>query len=621
MSAPAGQSAEVLPFPGPSTRNRIYLRSSSTRGCEDCLSTRPARHPMVDLLLSFRSVMPLFEGVATDLINDIERMLDWVVIPSGATLFENGDAASDAFVVISGELGVLSGPQADQRVIAKCGAGELIGESALISNTARETTAVALRDSQLIRLPRSIIDLLAENSPQAVRFLFGLLRLQLQSTSSPSPMTRLSQTLALIPLGAARIAGMAGWLSHLTQPVVASDEAQENLLRNRSMASGRSLLYIADDPSSAWARHCIRRADRVIFVAQARSAVAGREIIAFAKDLHRDSTLVLVNPPNASAPGEGTAWRSLFNVDHVLHVREGNTSDYGRMLRLVSRKGLCLVLSGGGARAFSHIGVVKAFEEYGLPIDAVGGTSMGAIIAALIAQDVSADGILERMRRHFVSSNPLSDYTIPLVSMVRGRKLSKVFRESFGDAAVENLWLPFFCISADLAKGVAVAHRDGLLWQALRSSTAIPGIIPPVLVNGQVLVDGGIVDNFPTPLMRSLQRGTVVGVDVSPETSISSADVLLEDKSVLWLLLHGRRQVPSIDRILVRSATMGTRSQIATARAAADVLIQPNVEGVNMLSFKSLDRAVEAGYRAAVETIKSLEPPCDPAAPAWRAAA
>ena len=565
---------------------------------------------MVDLLLSFRSVRPLFEGVAADLIDEVELMLGWVAVRSGAALFERGDAAADAFVVTSGQFGVLSGPESDQRAIANIGPGQLIGDSALISNAAREVTAIALEDSQLVRLPRSIVDLLTENSPHALRFLFRLLRAKMQSTSSPTPVTKTPQALAIIPLGApSQFSEMLAWLSQLTHPVVASAEAQEELLRHRSAASGRPLLYIADDHHSTWARHCIHRADRVIFVSDVRSAVAGHKIIAFADERHRDSTLVLVNPANASAPAEGTAWRPLFKDGHVLHVRAANASDYARMLRLVSRTGLCLVLSGGGARAFSHIGVIKAFEEYDLPIDAVGGTSMGAIVAALVAQDVPADTIVERMHCHFVKSNPISDYTVPLVSLVRGRKLSNTFRESFGSATIENLWRPYFCVSADLSRGVAVTHRHGLLWQALRSSTAIPGVIPPVLANGQVLVDGGIVDNFPTSLMRSLQRGTVVGVEVSPATRITAADVALEDKSLLWLLLHGRRQVPSIGRILVRSATIGSRSQIAMNRAAADVLIEPSVDGINMLSFKSFDRAVESGYRAAIETLKTLRLP------------
>jgi NTE family protein len=577
---------------------------------------------MVDLLLSFRSVRPLFEGLAEDLVDDVEQTLDWVALPAGATLFEKGDAAAEAFIVASGQLGVLSGPQSGQRVIANIGPGQLIGESALISNAAREVTAVALQDSQLVRLPRPIVDLLTENSPHALRFLFRLLRAQLQSTSSPTPITKTPQALAIIPLGATpQLAGLLAWLSQLMQPVVGSAEAHEDLLRHRSATSGQPLLYIADDHHSAWARHCIRRADRVIFIADVRSAVTGHELIAFADEQHRDSTLVLVNPANASAPAQGTAWRPLFKDAHVLHVRAANTSDYARMLRLVSRTGMCLVLSGGGARAFSHIGVVKAFEEYGLPIDAVGGTSMGAIVAALVAQDVGAADIAEQMHRHFVMSNPISDYTVPLVSLVRGRKLSKIFKESFGNATIENLWRPYFCVSADLSSGVAVTHRHGPLWQALRSSTAIPGIIPPVLVNGQVLVDGGIVDNFPTSLMRSLQRGTVVGVEVSPETRITAADVALEDKSLLWLLLRGRRQVPSIGRILVRSATIGSRSQIATNRAAADVLIEPSVDGINMLSFKSFDRAVEAGYQAAIETLKTLRLPGPMWTPQSRAAA
>jgi NTE family protein len=265
-----------------------------------------------------------------------------------------------------------------------------------------------------------------------------------------------------------------------------------------------------------------------------------------------------------------------------------------------------MVLSGGGARALAHIGAIQALEEEGVPIDAVAGTSMGALIAALAAKGLRASEIRDRMRRHLIENNPTKEYTVPFVSFVRGRKLTRMFKEACEEARVEDLWKTFFCVSADLTTGAAVVHRSGPLWRALRASSAIPGLFPPVMDEGQVLVDGGIVDNMPTATMRSLNRGLVIGVDVSSTSTLAPCDIAIEQKSWLWLLMGGRNKTPSMAQVLMASATIGSVSRRGSAQAAADLLVEPCLDGVGMFSFSAVDKAVEAGYQAMQAAIPKL---------------
>jgi NTE family protein len=161
----------------------------------------------------------------------------------------------------------------------------------------------------------------------------------------------------------------------------------------------------------------------------------------------------------------------------------------------------------------------------------------------------------------------------------------------------------FLCVSANLFTGLPLVHTSGPLWRALRASGAIPGVVPPVVEDRHVLVDGGIMINLPTQIMKSRRRGPVIGVDVATGGSLQAAESAIEDRSMLWLLRHGRKQMPSIVRILMRCGTVNGEIQSVASRAAADLLIQPELTGIDMLSFQAFHQAVELGYRAGVAAI------------------
>jgi NTE family protein len=288
-------------------------------------------------------------------------------------------------------------------------------------------------------------------------------------------------------------------------------------------------------------------------------------------------------------------------------VRRGNGADYARVARMAVGRAVGVVFSGGGARAFAHVGVIRALHAAGIPIDLVGGTSMGAIVAATTAMAEHADAIGERFHAAFVKNKPLNDYTLPLISLFRGRNMSRLLRQEFGDGTIENLWKVFFCVSANLSTGNPRIHQTGLVWRAVRASAAIPGIVPPSVEDGQVLVDGGIMNNFPTDIMRSFARGPVIGIDVGSDMSLAAKAADIEEKSLLWQLRHRRALVPSIIDILMCSGTVGSEEQRRTSHLAVDLLIQPSLGSIGSLTFDRFHVAIEAGYRAATEAIERLD--------------
>ena len=160
-------------------------------------------------------------------------------------------------------------------------------------------------------------------------------------------------------------------------------------------------------------------------------------------------------------------------------------------------------------------------------------------------------------------------------------------------------------------------HKEGLLWRALRASAAIPGVVPPMVAGGELFVDGGIMNNFPTQLMSSLLRGPVVGVEVATDYKLEAQVDDIEQKSLLWLLRRGRKETPNIVRILMRSVTINGDLERAANRVAADVLIQPQLGSIDFLSFREFDRAVELGYQAAAGAVEQIKTELAAETPKW----
>jgi NTE family protein len=234
---------------------------------------------------------------------------------------------------------------------------------------------------------------------------------------------------------------------------------------------------------------------------------------------------------------------------------------------------------------------------------------MGAVIGAAVAMGWNDAELEAHMRKAFVESSPLDDIAIPLVALTRGVKVKARLAEHFGDTQISDLWLPFFCASSNLTSGTYQAHRSGLLREALRASLSLPGVMPPVTVGDDVLVDGALMNNFPADVVRTLHSGPIVGVDVGRARSIEAADVAAPASLWRWLLSGAWRRGPPIVSLLMRAATLTGDRDMAVAREAVDLLILPKVDNIEIRDWKAYAPAVAAGRRAARTALATLEAP------------
>jgi NTE family protein len=284
-------------------------------------------------------------------------------------------------------------------------------------------------------------------------------------------------------------------------------------------------------------------------------------------------------------------------------------ADVQRLARLMTGQAVGLVLSGGAARAYAHIGAIRVLRERGVPIDFVGGVSMGAVIAGGLAMGWDDSELDRRIRKAFVETSPVDDIAIPLIALTRGGKVRARLAEHFGDIQISDLWLPFFCLSANLTSGEYRIHHAGLAREAIRASLSLPGFLPPVVMEGDVLVDGAVMNNFPTEIMRRVQPGPIVGVDVSRGRSVDARDLERPSSVSRWLLSGAWRRGPPIVSLLMRAATVTTGRNLAAAHEAADVLILPDLDDVEIRNWKDYDAAVAAGALAAEAALDKLDKP------------
>lgn len=551
--------------------------------------------------------VPYLQGAAPSSLDRLAAAMRWMGLPGGAVLIEAGETGDDGYLILSGLLAVRA---PDGRLLARLAAGDTVGEMALLSGQRRSATVVALRDCEVGVLPAAAFrEAVAADPDLALAFARGVVERLAAATAGSAAPAR-SRSLALVPQDAGvDVASFAVELVEALQTfgraelvwVVRGSQRPTGWFHEIESASD-FVVYAAEHRPNAWTRLCVRQADVLLLLARAEQAAGPFPALEGCSTAATRSELVLLHAGGRLAPGRVAGWRSALPHVPVHHVVDA--ADTARLARLVTGRAVGLVLSGGGARGFAHLGVVRALREAGVPVDLVGGTSMGAIMGAGVAAGWETGEMLERFHRAFVASNPLRDFTVPLVSLVAGREVGRRLRCEFGDTDVEDLRLPFFCVSTNLTAGRTEVHRSGPLWRALRASVAIPGVLPPVIARGDILVDGGNMNNLPVDEMRALARGPVIGVDVGADRAFAS-DLDEAELPPWWARWRDRRRRPGILQILWRAGMVGSAHRAAAARDLADLLLRPNLESVDLLDWRAFARAVEIGYRATLETLEA----------------
>ncbi len=588
-----------------------------------------------DFLL--QSLGPLEDDVWNALMEDVQ----YQTLNAGATLFRQGDPPGAAFIIKSGRLRVaVEGQSESEQVINEIGRGEMVGEMGLLTDEPRSATVYAVRDTVLFKLPRAAFFGLLENHPW---FWFGLTRtivqrLRRQSVTHRAPTSPVS-TIALVPIDPSvpveefandlrtALEGLGtvfliadsdvdeGLGEKGLSQVASTDPASKRIASwiEQSEKEYRYLILRAEAGWSYWTQRCARQADMVVFVGQsARSpqlGIAERYLAEFWQG-GRTPQQILVLLHDTGEPSDTAKWLDGRQVDQHYHVYRGSKNDYSRLARCISGTGVGVVLGAGGARGLAHIGVLRAMEEIGIPVDFIGGTSIGAVIGAVYAVKRDSRAVQYFWEKGFRS---LRDYTWPLISLMKGKRLNQNLRFVLEGFQIEDLRLPFFAVATNLSQSERHVSRRGGLFEAVRASASLPGVFPPCLQEtGDYHVDGAVVDSVPAEVMRSVfGGGPLIAVDVSSKKGLVADPKVRSEVSGLKLLANrlnpfaSEPKGPGIVTMLLRSTEVGSAAARKRSKPLADLYLELPLDDFALMDFGALDALANRGYELSVEHLRS----------------
>ncbi len=628
---------------------------------ETALPTPPAHGPaeFQDRLLQ-RHLRALFGELDADALSLLRRELRWVEVAAGQTLMTQGEAGDCVYLSISGRLrAYVRDEDGTERLVREMSRGQVIGEMALYTDEPRSATVVALRDSVLVRLDKpAFLQLLAGSVALSMALTRQLIR-RLQAVPTRADLAR-PVAIALLPITAGVAArdfadALAAQLrqvpgAHGTRAeggvcvldAAAIDAAlgQNGLARsdpgdtaaNRRIAlyldeveAGHdTVLLLADDAPTAWTQRCTRHCDEMLLLADATRppALHATETTFLAQRAGRAEAaevLVLLHPADTRCPQGTAAWLARRPVADHVHVRAALPRDMARLARIQSRTAVGLVLAGGGARGLAHLGIAQALAQQGIEFDFVGGTSIGSVMAVLLASDRPLDEVVAVARRGF-TNKPTGDYNwLPLISLIRGRRLRRIVEsgrvELLGHAGgVEDLWKNCYCVASNYSQAREQVLSRGDAVKAMLASAAIPGALPPVLMDGELLCDGGTFNNFPVDVMRARRGvGKVIGVDLAfrkprriEHDEIPGPWALLRDR--LRPYKSRRYRLPSLVAYLMNVTILYSSSRQLQSRRLVDLHFNPPLERVGMLQWNRFDSIVAQGREHALQVLQALPP-------------
>ncbi|KAK9737814.1 Cyclic nucleotide-binding domain [Popillia japonica] len=606
-------------------------------------------------------------------VRQVDFALDWVFLESGRAVYRQDDDSDSTFIVLSGRLrSVITQANDKREVVAEYGKGDLVGIVEMVTHTKRSTTVIAVRDSELAKLPEGLFNAIKLRFPIVVTRLINLLghrilgswqkpTLTVSSGQNSRVDSRPSQsnfsTVAIVPVSDdVPLTAFTYELYHCLSGIGSTLRLTSDVIRKTLGTSimdpnneyrltswlaqqedqHKISLYQCDFSYTMWTQRCVRQADCILIVGlganQPSLGKVEKEVERLAMRTQKE--LVLLHQEDGAKPHNTIAWRnmrswvqshhhilcpkrmfsrkSLYRINSLYSkvcMSEPNIhSDFSRLARWLTGTSVGLVLGGGGARGSAHIGMIKAIQEAGIPIDMVGGVSIGAFMGALWCQERNITTVTQKAREWSKKMTQwwrqILDLTYPMTSMFSGRDFNQTIKSTFGDTYIEDLWLPYFTITTDITASCMRIHTHGSLWRYVRSSMSLSGYMPPLCdpLDGHLLLDGGYTNNLPADVMRSIGANHILAIDVG---SVDDQDLTNygDDLSGWWLLwkrwypFTASVKVPNLPDIQSRLAYVSCVRQLEEVKTSGYCeYIRPPIDKYRTLQFGSFDEIREVGY-------------------------
>jgi predicted acylesterase/phospholipase RssA len=559
-------------------------------------------------------------SVEPGLVDFLDQNGEWIDAPRGTHIIHKGAPAGDIYLAISGRLQVIAGEGEAKRIVGDIPSGELIGEMSYFTGEPRSADVYAMRDSVLLKLQKPVFDELIARHPALMNAIVRQLINRLRKSVDTEKISCELKTIAVIPANKEiPVTDVAHQITsilkdHSTAMCLDGSQAIKenkhtytrlNPLLDKQEHENAYVLYVADHAPNKWSHICVDRSDIVLIIADA----SGRPDTGLAETILKSDANTITEPPrvlvllhrdSSIVPGITSQWLGQIKAQHHFHIRKNNSNDIDRLTRFLSDRTVGLTLSGGGARGFAHIGVVRAFREAGIPIDVVGGSSMGACIGAMTALEYDEQTMVRLCMETFIHPRPFSQYTLPLISLLRHGVFDKSASNTYGEGDIEDCWIKYFCMASNLSNAQELVLSNGSLQQAVLASMAMPGTVAPRIHSEGLLVDGGMLNNLPADIMQQ-HAHVVVSIDATTERKIqASIKEFPSPWSILLNKLLRREQhmdIPGIMDIMMRSALLASAQHEKRVKECSHLYLRLPVGDYKLMDMNKISEIVEAGYR------------------------
>lgn len=561
-------------------------------------------------------LLRLFGELDDELLTQILEKGKVLELDTGYFLFHQRDNDNSLYIVLSGRFRALA-EQSDGTLhaLGDIGEGEPIGEFALFMAEPRSASVVAIRKSIVLELKEKEYHQIVASHPAFSTKLTRFVVNRLRRNSLQQHLETSAKNIAVINLQSGND------ITEYTEAIKAQFESLNvsiQILDHESHANlelqtmydtleqhdGLNFL-VSSDEDLAWSRQCIIYADLVVmaadFYADSSLQEIEKQLDLYSNNiLNKKIYLLLLHPEDAKFPQNTRRWFENRKINLHIHYRKNHGPDIRRFARILANKAIGLVLGGGGAKGFAHLGAILALYEEGLEIDFLGGTSAGALYGLTASfSDFDKDRIHHYSRESAESKLTSNDFTIPLLSIMSGKKMSNYVKKMMGDTYLEDFWVGSYCVSTNYSNSTIKIHERGLARKQIEASIAIPGIYPPVVIDNQLHVDGGVVDNLPIETMYKYPVQHIIAISLSQlRTQEVDFDETPTASKLIWNKIAGKKKyrIPGISSILVNSLTLNSRQKQEMTKSGVAIYLEMELKGIGMLDDTKWKEIVKKGH-------------------------
>lgn len=608
--------------------------------------------PNDDLLVRFILNTKIFGGLTNRQAWKLLGFCKQISLSFEQTLFNKGDSSDELYILIKGQLFAFLEQGNKRQIIGTINIGETVGELGVLSNKPRSMTIKAKTNAVLLSISQEnfrqfmtkyantelwleLINTMINRSQSVIKLL--------ANEKIYHHVALIPATSSLIPLEFCDFLKEQIKPKHNLRVIDSLFLKQQNLPNNvetisklisESENEGYTLVFIINEMENLkyYINHFDKKemditfenVDAVYAVADSREPL---DLNPYVKYLFQSDkfpfisrkAIVLLHETELSAlPINTQQWLEKENFTLHHHLRYKNSADFQRLLRFIIEKPNGLVLSGGGTKIWASVGIIQALQTLKIPIDAIAGTSAGAGVGGLwtLSQNhETLQEILNPITAAFDKLFALNNLSYPILSINNGRKYTEALQAVFKDVNIEDLWLPNFYICCDLNTGEEICLDRGPLWKAIRASSSLPLIFPPVVNNGHLYVDGGLLNNMPVDQMRNriCQSCFIIAIDLSvpPFKSNYNFPPIIPFTTGLGARLKLRHRdyiYPPLLETFINSLLIGSSSKTDKNGLMADILLKPDVSKFSMMKINKnkIPIFIKDSFQFAINELEDL---------------